>query len=69
MPSNHKEQIDPSLILFVLCHMTFSFAKDEHLIYASIMGSRENGGATCKEKCWTLQKSRPLTLWASLGFA
>jgi hypothetical protein len=43
--------------------MTFSFAKDEHLIYASVMGSRENGVATCKEQCWTLQK------WASLGFA
>jgi hypothetical protein len=48
--------------------MTFSFAKDEHLIYASNMGSRENGGATCKKQCWNLQKSRPLTLWASLGF-
>jgi len=49
--------------------MTFSFAKDEHLIYASNMGLRENGGATCKEQCWTVQKSRPLTLWASLDFA
>jgi hypothetical protein len=42
--------------------MTFSFAKDEHLIYASVMGSRENGGATGKDNVGPFKNGQALAL-------